>query len=464
VAPKAAAYALPCACISLLYHFMLNQWGLSPSFEDVASGDTVLLSLFTSILGFLVVFRAQLAYGRYWEGITLVEQACGVWLNGVSNLVAFCSVAPEKKESVREFQYMISRLASLLVCESMSDISKMDPSQFSHLSMDGFELSSLEYLETSPARMNTVLQWMQRLVVENLRSGVLDIAPPILTRVFQEFSIGYVHFIDANKLTTIPFPFEFAQAVLVMLTFFSFGPLPLVSALTLDPAKAFISSFLVTFVFWAVHHIAVEIELPYGNDPNDLPLGEINDRFNRILLSLLDRKAQNIPRLARECEDFTEFAHMQSLTYKSTERADPEVPLGRLAPCPEDEYSLPIGSESQEVSAVNFESERPSPRSRSPRVAVPSSPCSKSPRALPPSVVAGTRDLHLNERPQRKAACAKCMQAPAFDELGPDAPTRAPAPSPHVPAALRDPGDDREYEAAVLQGRLPRVTFQHARF
>lgn len=56
--------------------------------------------MFTFILGFLVVFRARLSYSRYWEGITLVEQACGVWLNGCSNLFAFCSTAPEKQAAL----------------------------------------------------------------------------------------------------------------------------------------------------------------------------------------------------------------------------------------------------------------------------------------------------------------------------------------------------------------------------
>lgn len=40
--------------------------------------------------------------------------------------------------------------------------------------------------------------------MEGSRSGVVDIAPPILSRVFQEFSIGIVHCIDARKIALVP--------------------------------------------------------------------------------------------------------------------------------------------------------------------------------------------------------------------------------------------------------------------
>lgn len=114
-------------------------------------------------------------------------------------------------------------------------------------------MSSLAYLEATTAKQNVALQWMQRLVVENARSGVIDIAPPILSRVFQELSIGIVHFIDANKISTVPFPFVFAQTVWGMLAFASIVPLPLLLAIGLSASKAAAYTFLIVFAFWSVH-------------------------------------------------------------------------------------------------------------------------------------------------------------------------------------------------------------------
>lgn len=63
--------------------------------------------------------------------------------------------------------------------------------------------------------------------------------------------------------------------------------------------QAAVYTFLIVFVFWAVHYIAVEIEMPFGRRPNDLPLGDVNRRFNRVLERLLETTAQQTLNLER---------------------------------------------------------------------------------------------------------------------------------------------------------------------
>mmetsp|Transcript_67691 Transcript_67691/g.195654 ORF Transcript_67691/g.195654 Transcript_67691/m.195654 type:complete len:530 (-) Transcript_67691:180-1769(-) len=293
VAPKSLKWALPCAAIAGLYSYAIHSFpGLSNMTGNQTEAESTGWTLFTSILGFLLVFRAQLSYQRYWEGLTLVERACGVWLNGCSNLIAFCTDNPDKQDQVEEFQYILSRYVSLLLSYSMADVSKISIARFPHLSLEGIDPASIEYLESTSAKQHIVLQWVQRLVVEKSRDGVLDVAPPVLSRVFQEFSLGIVHFIDARKISNAPFPFAFAQMVWLMLVFFSVLPVPLICAVGMETAKACIYTFLVVFVFWSVHYIATEIELPFGEDPNDLPLDAISHRFNKVLERLLEVKAQ----------------------------------------------------------------------------------------------------------------------------------------------------------------------------
>jgi len=302
VAPKSVRWAAPCAIFAVIVHKTLHDWtDWGSNLEPPLSSDSTMWTLFSSILGFLVVFRAQLSYARYWEGITLIERACAVWMNGVSNLFAFCSADPNKAEAVEEFQYLASRLMSLLVCNSMHEVSRRDVHHFPHLDLGGIDQDCLDYLNTVSGKAIVVLQWLQRLVVEKKRAGIIDIEPPILSRVFQEFSIGIVHFIDARKLTDVPFPFQFAQMVVIMLAFFSTLPVPLICAIGVRNApKAGIYTFLIVFVFWSVHYIAVEIEHPFGEDANDLPLEVLNRRFNKVLLRLLETKAQTVPPLAKK--------------------------------------------------------------------------------------------------------------------------------------------------------------------
>lgn len=96
----------------------------------------------------------------------------------------------------------------------------------------------------------------QRLIVDHSRNGVLDIAPPILTRAFQELTIGHTHFIDANKVTAVPFPFAFAQMVWLMLVFFSLIVVPGICAFCLSADKAAFYTFVILFPYWSIHFIA----------------------------------------------------------------------------------------------------------------------------------------------------------------------------------------------------------------
>lgn len=58
-------------------------------------------------------------------------------------------------------------------------------------------------------------------------------------------------------------------------------------------------TFFIVFIFWSLHYIAVEIEMPFGDDANDLPLSAINRRFNKVLTRLLDTRSQEALRLTK---------------------------------------------------------------------------------------------------------------------------------------------------------------------
>eukprot|EP00971_Amphidinium_carterae_P139174 2758057-Amphidinium_carterae.1 len=70
------------------------------------------------------------------------------------------------------------------------------------------------------------------------------------------------------------------------------------SALTSSPALAAVGSFLAVFLSCSMNLIASEIELPFGDDPNDLPLGEMQQSMNVSLLTLIHWRTQLTPELA----------------------------------------------------------------------------------------------------------------------------------------------------------------------
>merc|ERR1719265_133304 len=226
VFPKAAMASVIPAVVSALLRFYMNN---NPEFRDaIGLGDSgnSIFGGFSFVLGFLVVFRSQLGYNRWWEGGTLLCQLRGEFLNSYSSLLAFCNSAPEKREDVRRFQQQLVRLFSLLYCTALAqvtpnaqEVTGQALNTFELINLDGFDPDSLRFLRTCPDMLEVVLLWVQRLIVENHESNVVKIPPPILTRVYGELGNGVVHLNNARKIKDFPFPFPSAQMTMFMLSF-----------------------------------------------------------------------------------------------------------------------------------------------------------------------------------------------------------------------------------------------------
>merc|ERR1719161_1463689 len=100
-----------------VFCFYFSRWMGWDSFDT-----TRLSSLWLSynvVLSFLIVFRSQLAYARFWEGSTLLLQVRGEWFNATSSLLAFCSRKKENHFEVERFQHLFVRLMSMLICAAL---------------------------------------------------------------------------------------------------------------------------------------------------------------------------------------------------------------------------------------------------------------------------------------------------------------------------------------------------------
>merc|ERR1712190_510427 len=103
-----------------------------------------------------------------------------------------------------------------------------------------------------------VLQWVQRLIVEANSKDVIKIAPPILSRVYNQLGNGIVRLNNARKIREFPIPFPLAQMVVIMLVVHSFVT-AFVCAVSVDsPPLAACFCFSVVLAFWSIHYIAVE--------------------------------------------------------------------------------------------------------------------------------------------------------------------------------------------------------------
>lgn len=129
-------------------------------------------------------------------------------------------------------------------------------------------------------KMYLAIQWiMQALVIADAEK-IIDMAPPILNRVYILVQDGIGAYLQAYKIAAVPYPYPLAQ-MMTMLMYAFVGLMPIIiekftKSLMLTPAL----SFLIILCYWGLNRVAREMENPFGEDPNDLPLHDFCASFN----------------------------------------------------------------------------------------------------------------------------------------------------------------------------------------
>eukprot|EP00451_Oxyrrhis_marina_P030923 CAMPEP_0204362590 /NCGR_PEP_ID=MMETSP0469-20131031/39724_1 /ASSEMBLY_ACC=CAM_ASM_000384 /TAXON_ID=2969 /ORGANISM="Oxyrrhis marina" /LENGTH=415 /DNA_ID=CAMNT_0051351201 /DNA_START=89 /DNA_END=1333 /DNA_ORIENTATION=- len=139
----------------------------------------------------------------------------------------------------------------------------------------------------SSEKVCTVCNWLTEDVMFQVHRGNLLTPAPILTRSFQELSNGMLGFNQACKIALVPFPFPFAQMVSLSLCFLLWIFPIVVEHFTQSVIFTPVIVCLVVTGYWGLNEIAIELENPFGNDDNDLPLEAVHNSFMRFLDELL---------------------------------------------------------------------------------------------------------------------------------------------------------------------------------
>mmetsp|Transcript_27773 Transcript_27773/g.44142 ORF Transcript_27773/g.44142 Transcript_27773/m.44142 type:complete len:524 (+) Transcript_27773:151-1722(+) len=166
-----------------------------------------------------------------------------------------------------------------------SDGALMDHLDLMVLSVPSTEEVAL--LEVANDKPNLICLWIIQGVIIMIRKKLLDIPPPIVSRVFQELSNGMLGFNQAYKVALVPFPFPFAQlmsvllcAVYILMPFY-------IDLFTQNPYVTPIISFFLPTVYCALNNISVELEEPFGVDQNDVDIEIKHEDFLWLLVDVL---------------------------------------------------------------------------------------------------------------------------------------------------------------------------------
>jgi len=282
---------------------------LPKGIEEVYIGamDRTSWAAFTTSLAFFIIFRVNIAYSRFWQGATSTHNMGARWCEFASAICAYCHISKASLQAQDELKYKVCTLTHLLHVMALAEMEDSSMTEKGKKVVHALELplidagaidsESMEALRQSTSRPELVYLWLQQIVMEGMQAKMLDVPGPILNRALALLDGGMSDFQSALTVSSIPFPFPFAQ-VTDMLMCLHFLLTPGVVAQWMERSHwAALAAFVQVFVVWALRFTAVELENPFGHDANDLDF-EVNHRvMHENLLMLQTPAAAGPPQL-----------------------------------------------------------------------------------------------------------------------------------------------------------------------
>ncbi len=225
-------------------------------------------------LGLLLVFRTNASYERFWEGRKLWGGIVNESRNLARMVNAFLRESPSMTESIilwaATFPY--AAMHSLRGTASLGPPAEMLPKAEVEVTLAARHVPLAVGLRVS------------NYLAEARATGQLsDYAAMAIDSNIQQL-IDYIGACERIQKTPLPFAYVVhlrRALVLYCLTL----PFVLVGAFGWSTV---IYTLMITYILFGIEEIGVEIENPFGNDYNDLPLEKICDTIERDLLALIE--------------------------------------------------------------------------------------------------------------------------------------------------------------------------------
>ena len=231
-------------------------------------------------LGLLLVFRTNASYDRYWEGRRLV----GFMVNRTRDLarqVASYVEDPDARAAIARY-IPAFYWASAQTLRKRAELGPLE----AHLTAD-----ERRALAGVTHRGPVITEWIGRRLRGEAAAGRLS------EQRLQAMDANLTAFNDAlggaERILKTPIPFAYAQHIKIFVVLFCFtAPFAMADAMgwVTPPAVA-----LLALALFGVDEIGVEIEEPFGDDPNDLPLDAIGQGIEKAVGEIVAGAAETAP-------------------------------------------------------------------------------------------------------------------------------------------------------------------------
>ena len=227
-------------------------------------------------LVFLLVQRTNSSYDRYWEGR---KQLGALGITARNLAVKSNSVIPDSEQGFRtEISSLIGAYV-LCVKEHLRE-------GITQKELKGLSTANREELEKFSSPINGILS----ILGKRLHSCIDQkwMAPPEFGSFNSSLDDLQAVLRALDRIRFTPLPFAYVNQLKVFMMIY-LGTLPLVLIPKFD-YLTLIGMFFAVYAFVGIEEIGLEIEDPFGDDPNDLPIEQICQGTKRDVAEILGVK------------------------------------------------------------------------------------------------------------------------------------------------------------------------------
>lgn len=149
------------------------------------------------------------------------------------------------------------------------------------------ELHMLRRAKGASAKVNLAWTWLSDFMIrEHLAGSMGNVASAIVSRCFQFLSDGMIFYNQARKIMLIPFPYPHAQLSAFFIVIIVFAVPFMLEQYAGNKWVGALLTFLTVVCLGGMHEVARELENPFKNMPNDLPLCTLLAMYNEALITM----------------------------------------------------------------------------------------------------------------------------------------------------------------------------------
>ena len=230
-------------------------------------------ALVGTALGLLLVFRTNASYDRFWEG----RKLWGGMVNETRNLIrASQAWFGQDRELLSELALWTSAFP-FAACNYLRGVPQTLAS-----SVHGLDPAALAQVERAEHPVLAIATRMSQCLTRAFERGLVsDLSRAALDQNVQ-LLVDYLG--GCERIRKTPLPFAYVVHLRRALVLYCFT-LPFALVETFGWATI-LDVLFVSYVFFGIEEIGVEIEGPFGFDDNDLPLEQISETIRRNVAEL----------------------------------------------------------------------------------------------------------------------------------------------------------------------------------